>query len=71
MRPPSAAHRRAPAYRRRVPDGPHLVLLAVGGILAALALVLLWGEVRQLRHDVLPALVGDGDEDEEPPTAQI
>ncbi len=68
---PTRPHRRASAYRRRVPDLPHLVLLVVGGILTALALVILWGELRLLRHDVMPALVPEDGDEGAPPTAQI
>lgn len=54
-----------------MPDLPHLVLLVVGGILTALALVILWGELRLLRHDVMPALVPEDGDEGAPPTAQI
>ena len=47
-----------------MPDAPHLVLIAVGLVVTTLALVLLWEELRLLRHDVLPPIPEEPDEDE-------
>lgn len=64
---------RRTAGRVTLLDVGHAALLAVGGILTALALVILWGELRLLRHDVLPALVPEDQDSDEaaPPAAQI
>lgn len=49
-------------------DGGHVVLWVVGTILVVLALVVLWEELRLLRHDVLPS---DDEADEDHPPAAI
>lgn len=50
-------------------DGGHVVLWVVGTVLVVLALIVLWEELRLLRHDVLPS--ADEEADEEHPPAAI
>lgn len=45
-------------------DGGHVVLWVVGTVLVVLALVVLWEELRLLRHDVLPPDGREPDDDE-------
>lgn len=49
-----------------MPDAPHVVLIVVGLVLAAMALVILWQELRLLLHDVLPPVADEPDGDEPP-----